>query len=140
VVVDLVAEPTAPPTKPDERSLGTINVLVETADELLVAKLCTLLSRQEIRDLDDVRALVGLGLDLDRAIGHEPERDAGFSPMTLAWLLRDFPVDRLGTAEGLTTQRTDELTRFRDWLVEFLLEGTRDDAGGGSGREGPTGS
>jgi phosphoribosyl-dephospho-CoA transferase len=52
-------------------------ILVETPHQLLVNKLCALLSRSELRDLVDVRVLIESGLDLTRALADCPARMPG---------------------------------------------------------------
>ncbi len=88
--------------------------------DLLVDKLCALLGRAEVRDLVDVRALLGAGGDLDRALRDAPRRDAGFSALTLAWTVRDLPVTSLAQSAGLPTAQAAELARFRDEFVARL--------------------
>jgi len=114
VVIDLIAEILTPVEAPVERRPG---VWVDTPHELLVQKLCALLSRSEVRDLVDVAALVEAGGDLRRGIGDAPSHDAGFSPATLAWVLQSFPLDR---ASSLGFDR-GQLTFARDELVKTLL-------------------
>lgn len=114
VIVDLVADPIAPAEEPEERAPG---LLVDTPHEILVQKLCALLSRSEVRDLEDVRVLLEHGGDLRRAIADAARRDGGFSPPTLAWLLQTFPLEqagRLGFDEA-------GLRVFRDELIDGLL-------------------
>lgn len=84
-IVDLVAEPTLRARVAAE--VSGVRVWAAPAVDLLADKLCALLSRQEGRDLLDVSALVGVGESLDAALRLAPERDSGFSPLTLAWLL-----------------------------------------------------
>ena len=76
-IVDLVADPTpvAEPAQP--MTVDETTIMVETPHQLLVNKLCALLSRSELRDLIDIRALVDSGADLSRAIrACAPERPA----------------------------------------------------------------
>lgn len=116
VMVDLVADPVAvieePTIQPDA-------VLVDTAHEILVNKLTALLSRSELRDLEDVRALVTAGGDLERALGEASQKDAGFSSLTLAWTLRQTPL-QVASALGFDAEA---LELFRDELIAIL---TRD--------------
>lgn len=91
VVLDLVAEP-VPVVAPPRREAD--GVVVDAAADILVNKLCALVSRSELRDLEDVRALVSSGEDLDRALVAAPTKDGGFSPMTLAWLLPQMDLVR----------------------------------------------
>ena len=113
VLVDLVADPVPVVEPPQQLAMG---VLVDTPHEILVNKLTTLIQRSELRDLEDVRVLVEAGGDLEQAIADAPRKDSGFSPLTLAWLLRSLPVSmsaRLGFDERA-------LRQFRDALVEKM--------------------
>jgi len=121
VVLDLVAEPVPSIERPQVARLGDDSILVDTPHEILVNKLCALLGRSEIRDLEDVEALVASGEDLVRAVSDAPRKDAGFSPLTLAWVLRDFPVQRLAAASGAPAVRALALERAKDDLVARLL-------------------
>ena len=121
VIVDLVADPTpiAEPARPF--TVGNATILVETPHQLLVNKLCALLSRSELRDLLDVRTLIESGLDLTRALADCPGQDAGFSPLTFAWSARALPIRRLAAAQGWSDAETDALDRFRDDLVARVI-------------------
>lgn len=113
VTVDLVAEPVSTVAPPLEVAPG---LRVDAPHEILVNKLNALVSRSELRDLEDVRALVATGGDLERAIEDASVKDGGFSPMTLAWLLGSLPLERapaLGFDAGA-------LGAFRDELVARL--------------------
>lgn len=121
VVIDLVADPT-PIAEPARQELvDATEILVETPHQLLVNKLCALLSRSEIRDLVDVRALLEHGEDLQRALEDCPRQDAGFSPLTFSWAVKNLPVDRLARATGLDQAEVDSLQMFRDDLVERVV-------------------
>jgi hypothetical protein len=78
--------------------VGDEVILVDAPHEILVAKLSALLGRSELRDLEDVRALLAAGGDLTGAIADAPRKDAGFSPPMLAWVLEQFPVEALARA------------------------------------------
>lgn len=121
VVLDLVAEPVATIEAPREVLLAGSRMLVDTAHEILVNKLCALLSRSELRDLGDVHALLQHGGDLQRALGDAPRKDGGFSPLMLAWLLRDRPIRQMATVDGRSAEEVTELERFRDELVALLM-------------------
>jgi hypothetical protein len=83
--------------------------------------LCALLERSELRDLIDVKALMRSGENLDVAIADAPRRDSGFSPLTLAWLLKDFDVPALAKATGLDDIQTVDLDVFRQELIDRLI-------------------
>lgn len=116
VVVDLVAEPMPPIVPPREPEPG---LRVDDPHEILVNKLCALLSRSEPRDLEDVRVLVEAGGDLQRALGDAPRKDGGFSPLTLAWVLQSLPLHRAG-ALGFDRAVLED---FREVLQRTLTAG-----------------
>jgi hypothetical protein len=131
-LLDLVAEPMGSIQPPRQATLGGSSLLVDTPHEILVNKLVALLGRSELRDLQDVKALVESGEDLDQALADAPRKDGGFSPLTLAWLLRSFPVEALGRALGWGDDEIAEIQRFKQLLIGRLLaEGG--DAGPDSG-------
>ena len=122
VILDLVADPT-PEITPDEKAVvGGATIRVASMHEILVNKLCALLSRSEVRDLGDVKALLEAGGDLARALRDAPREDAGFSPLTLAWVIKDFRVERLAQAAGQAPEAVPALVAFRDDLVERLVD------------------
>ena len=115
LLIDLVADPGPVIEEPQQRAIGHAQILVDTPHEILVNKLTTLLSRSELRDLVDVKALVEAGGDLERAIRDAPRKDGGFSGPTLSWLLGQLPLESLGA--------TAELAAFRDALMRRFLAG-----------------
>jgi hypothetical protein len=127
VVVDLVAEPVPVIEAPVELSLGDVRLRVDTAHELLVNKLCALLSRSELRDLEDVRVLLDAGGDLQRALTDAPRKDGGFSPITLAWLLEQFPLAAMSRALGWTAAASTNLDEFRRRLIEQVMAAAKPD-------------
>jgi hypothetical protein len=121
VVVDLVADPVPLAEPPETARVRDETILVDTAHQILVNKLCALLSRSELRDLVDVRALVAHGGDLSRALEDCPRQDAGFSPLTFAWAVRGLPVRSIASVAGWADDRVTDLERFRDDLVTQVL-------------------
>jgi hypothetical protein len=124
-VVDLVAEPAPALEEPRSVSIGGVTMRADTPHEILVNKLTALLGRTEPRDLWDVKVLVESGVDLDRALADAPRKDGGFSPLTLAWVLRDWQPALLAQASGWPESIVGELAPFRDWLVDRLTTGAR---------------
>jgi hypothetical protein len=120
-VVDLVAEPAAALEPPMTFPVAAVVLAVDTPHEILVTKLCTLLSRAEIRDLVDVQALLAAGGDLDRACTDAPRKDTGFSALTLSWVLNTTDLRAMAKATGLGLEETAALDRFRSSLIERLL-------------------
>lgn len=115
VVVDLVADASEVVEPPRETSVAGVTILVDTPHEILVNKLCALLSRAELRDLIDVRALLAEGGSLERALVDAPKKDAGFSPATLAWVLRELPVRAMCRVADI--RESADLEAFRDKLA-----------------------
>jgi len=124
-VVDLIAEPVPVIEEPRVQSLGDLSIRVDTKHEILVNKLWALLQRSEVRDLVDVCELLSHGGELRRALIDAPKKDSGFSPMTLAWLLKDLPLEVVGRGEGWPEDRIDDLLRFRQSLIQKLGELSR---------------
>lgn len=121
-VVDLVADTSVilePPVRTESSATGPL--LVDTPYEIFVNKLCALLGRSEIRDLVDLKALLETGLDLERALSDANRKDAGFSPLVLAWVLRSLPLAVLAGRSGLSSAEAEELAGFRDQLVSRLI-------------------
>lgn len=121
-IVDLVAEPVPSVHRPQTVEIQGVSISVDSPQEILVNKLCTLLSRSEVRDLVDVRALLESGADLQGALADAPRKDAGFSPLVLAWVLRDLRPRSLAGAAGLSEAEAEDLDRFREKLISGLLE------------------
>ncbi len=121
-VIDLVAEPVAPVETPLQIRIGDTFLVVDTPHEILVNKLNALLGRSELRDLEDVRALLAAGGDLERAMADASKKDGGFSPLTLSWVLKDLRPRSLARVAGLDLQKVEELEAFRDSLVERILD------------------
>jgi hypothetical protein len=122
-MVDLVSEPFAAIAAPDEALIEGASIAVDSRHELLASKLATLLERSEVRDLVDVKALVDAGGNLDAALGDAPKKDAGFSPLTLAWVLKGYDVRPAAKALGWSAAQMEALEAFRQWLIDRLTAG-----------------
>lgn len=116
-VVDLVADSVAALEPPESCVLQGVTIRVDSPREILVNKLTALLSRSELRDLWDVRELLAAGGDLASALRDAPQKDGGFSPMMLAWVLKELPVTMLAKTLLLPDSLAQELATFRDQLV-----------------------
>jgi hypothetical protein len=121
-IVDLVAEPVPSLEPPLQIPIGETVISVDTPHEILVNKLCALLGRSELRDLEDVRVLLERGGDLERALADAPQKDGGFSPLTLAWVLRGFQPRALAPAVGWSEEAAERLDRFKENLIQRLLD------------------
>jgi hypothetical protein len=120
-VVDMVADPVVPVSEPATHEIDGAPILVDSRHEILVNKLCALLSRSELRDLVDIRALLLAGGDLDAALADAPRKDGGFSLLTVIWLLRDWRVGALAREAGFSTAEALELERFHGEFLRALL-------------------
>ena len=70
--------------------------------------------------LVDVRTLLEAGGDLEGSLALAPQKDAGFSPPTLAWVLRGLPITSLGLQSGRPAEEVSSLERFRDEFVRKI--------------------
>ena len=118
--LDLVAEPFAAIEPPEQAVVEGIAISVDSRHEILASKLATLLERSEARDLVDVKALLDVGGDLQAGLRDAPKKDAGFSPLTLAWVLKDFDPRPAVKALGWGAREAEELVSFRQWLIGRL--------------------
>lgn len=120
VVIDLVAESVPRVSDPELVSFDGVSVSVDSGFEILVNKLGTLVQRQEIRDLQDVQALLEAE-SLEDALALAPNKDAGFSPLVLAWSLGSFPVSALGNDAGMDPKEIESLDGFKADLIARVL-------------------
>jgi len=95
-------------------------VRVDTLREIAANKICTLISRSEIKDLVDLRALLGVGVDLAQAFDDAETKEAGADPGTLALLLDELHITAEARLPG--NVQPDDLDRFRQDLVRTLRE------------------
>ncbi len=123
VILDLVAEPVQKLEEPQVIPLGDVSIFVDTPYEILVNKLCALLSRSELRDLQDIQEILKQesSLSLEQALADAPQKDTGFSPLVLAWVIKDLPITALAQTLGWSPEQIDNLSQFRDTLLQKLL-------------------
>lgn len=115
VVIDLVRERVAQmvPEKP-----VVSGIRVDPPEEILANKLCALLSRSEIRDLVDVRALEMAGYRVEDALPAAALKDTGLTPAQLSWVLSQIELgDDLIPPGGVSTE---ELRRYLADLIARL--------------------
>lgn len=92
IVVDLVREYVF---QVDSKKRVVNGIRLDSPEEILANKLCALLSRLEIRDLVDVLALEKAGYSVESALEAAAQKDTGFTPAQLVWVLNQikFGVD-----------------------------------------------
>ena len=66
--------------------------LTDPPEEILSNKLCALLSRSEVRDLVDVRALEMAGYRVEDALPAAKLKDSGLTPAQLGWVLSEITL------------------------------------------------
>lgn len=120
-VIDLVAEPFPSVEPPQAVEIDGTTVSVDSMHEILVNKLTALLGRAELRDLVDVQALLAAGTDLTAALHDAPKKDGGFSPLTLAWVLKSLEIGPLARELTWSADAIDALDAFRTQFIERLL-------------------
>lgn len=115
LVVDLVRE-LAPQI--DEEKIEIRGIPVDSTREIMANKLCTLLSRAELRDLVDVRALEDEGLSVEEHLPLAAEKDAGLTAGQLAWVLSQIEIGDDASPPGGVS--AIELRSFVEDLIRRL--------------------
>lgn len=119
--VDLVRERVAQVIATKPRIEG---ISVDPPEEILANKLCTLVSRSEVRDFWDTYQLSRRGLSLEQALLHAQRKDAGVTAESLVWLLSEINWPALA--------RLAEKERLAGWEeVERFFRKLQDDLGMG---------
>jgi predicted nucleotidyltransferase component of viral defense system len=90
-------------------------IRLDSPAEILANKLCTLLSRSEIRDLVDVRELEKAGFNLENALMVAAKKDSGLSAAQLAWVLNQI---KFGDDAQLPTDIS--VGELRDYLSDLI--------------------
>lgn len=120
VVVDLVHD-FAPQLFAEKRLIGEIRV--DPPEEILANKLCALLSRSELKDLVDVRALEGAGYSMESGLHGAAQKDGGLTPGQLAWVLSqvtigdDAQIPGGGSTRELRAYLSDLVARLTRWAL-----------------------
>ena len=117
VVVDLVRD-TAPQI--DEEKTEVSGIRIDSPQEIIANKLCTLLSRGELRDLVDVRALEAAGFSVEDHLPAATQKDGGLTAGQLAWVLSQIEIGDDATPPGDVT--VEELRRYLADLIERLTQ------------------
>ncbi len=117
VIVDLVHE-RAPQGKQPKMHFGSVRV--DPPEEILANKLCTLLSRAEIRDLVDVLTLEQAGYPAENALALAMRKDTGMTPAQLAWVLSQITIgDDAGIPGSLS------VLEVRSFLADLIARLSR---------------
>lgn len=92
VIVDFVREVVPQISEEKNRFEG---IMVDTLDDITANKICTLVSRAEIKDYIDIYFLGGAGYPLENYIELAQRKDAGVSQAALAYLLSEFRLSKV---------------------------------------------
>jgi len=95
-------------------------IRIDSPREIMANKLCTLLSRGELRDLVDVMALEQAGYGVEEHLELAARKDAGLTPGQLAWVLSQLEIGEDASPPGGVS--ADELRGYLDELVRRLSE------------------
>ena len=115
LVVDLVRDLSP---QIDEEKPEIHGIRVDSPREIMANKLCTLLSRAELRDLVDVRALDREGLSIEEHLPLAAAKDAGLTAGQLAWVLSQIEIGDDATPPGGVS--ATELQAFVESLIQRL--------------------
>lgn len=102
----------------DEEKLEIHGIRVDSTREIMANKLCTLLSRAELRDLVDVRALDREGLSVEEHLPLAAQKDAGLTAGQLAWVLSQIEIGDDASPPGGVS--ANELQSFLESLIRRL--------------------
>lgn len=97
------------------------SIRMDSREEIFVNKICTLVSRSEVRDLVDVMELEAGGLRVEDFLDAAAKKDGGATPATLAWLLSTFPIP----ASVPGTHTSDEVRAYARALEERMAHRAR---------------
>jgi len=89
VIVDFVKEVVQQISQVKNRFDG---IMVDTLDDITTNKICTVVSRAEIKDYIDLYFLARAGYPVEKFIQRAQQKDAGVSQAMVAYLLADFKL------------------------------------------------
>ena len=92
VIVDFVKE-VVPQISEVKNSFE--GIVVDTLDDIAANKVCTVVSRAEIKDYIDLYFLARAGYPLEKFIQPAQQKDAGVSQAMVAYLLSDFRLSKV---------------------------------------------
>lgn len=92
IIVDFVREVVPQISEEKNRFEG---IMVDTLDDITANKICTLVSRAEIKDYIDIYFLGRAGYPLEDYIQVAQRKDAGVSQATLAYLLSELRLSKV---------------------------------------------
>jgi predicted nucleotidyltransferase component of viral defense system len=91
-IIDFVTEKVSQ-IDPDKNHFGSI--VVDTLNEIGINKMCTLLSRSEIKDIIDLYFLEQTGFKIEDHVQDAQKKDAGFDLATISYLLSNIEISSM---------------------------------------------
>ncbi len=79
----------------DKQKNNISNMIIDTVNEIGINKICTLLSRSELKDIVDLYFLEKIGFDIIDNLDKAKEKDAGIDPGMLSYLLNNINVTEI---------------------------------------------
>lgn len=117
-IIDFVIEK-VPQIAQEKNTFGSI--IVDTTLEIGINKICTLLSRTELKDLIDLYFLVKNGFDIKANMEKARQKDGGIEPAIISYLLSQFKIP--GPPDYMLTQvSTSQLEDFIADLERLMAE------------------
>jgi predicted nucleotidyltransferase component of viral defense system len=92
IIVDFVKE-VVPQISEKKNSFG--GIIVDTLDDITANKICTVISRAEVKDYIDLYFLGRAGYSVENYIQLAQRKDAGISQAMLAYLLSEFRLAKV---------------------------------------------
>jgi predicted nucleotidyltransferase component of viral defense system len=92
IIVDFVREVVP---QASEHKNNFEGIMVDTLDDITANKICTVISRAEIKDYVDLYFLGRAGYQLEKNIELAQRKDAGVSQAMLAYLLSEFKLSKV---------------------------------------------
>jgi hypothetical protein len=109
-IIDFVVE-LVPQIEKTKNTFDTI--IVDTANEIGINKICTLVSRSELKDVVDLYFLTKQGFDIINNIAQAQKKDAGVDPAMISFLLSQLKIHALPDylIRGLTIEELNEFVQ-----------------------------
>lgn len=123
VVVDIVRD-AAPQVLEDKPRVG--DVRLDGTEDIFANEISALLSRAEIRDLVDIRALERTGQSLEKGLADAHRKDGAVTPGQLAWVLSEIRIGEDAAVPGDVSPL--ELSAYLSDLVGRLVRLAHRDA------------
>jgi hypothetical protein len=97
------------------------NIIVDTINEIGINKICTLVSRSEIKDIIDLYFLSKQGFDIIANVENAQKKDAGIDPAMISFLLSQITIHSISDYDFMIKDVTvEEINEFIQDLLSKL--------------------